>query len=542
MNAVELLHDWKPGDTVQADELNALCEAVRQVEARLMSAQAGGTHGGVRVEGDGVVEMPWQVYAVQGGDGLELRVVPGEVLCGMYAVPPGEGGGIQYGYRYGYMTLPETATKVETGGVDMTQRQTVWLELRGSVEVDELDASEIPDGYAMEEDGWRHDVTRLVEPALRVTMSPEPSSLRWWALAVWEPGHVQPLTQLQWGTLSALELRGLLDMEGRVVEPSDSPEARWGTKGHEQGMAAMCDISGTGMFGETFDGKLWACLDYEGAMEFYLGEREWVTQGGGDDGGGGDGVVKVPVGDDEVVIEDKEDMSNPWDEPMPDDPAPDEPDPKPRPGTPTNVKYGYVAGEGFASCELMIVDGEEKWVLELDAAYLASVCADLQARGNVTIKGSGSTPAWRAAIDMGLGGCSASATGCGLAGMAGLCFHGTNSVDTSKKTETVKVTYKCSPQWMQAKRWILSPKQLAEAGSYVSMEAGTYKDAFVSARYWYRFRIDKAKFRKHAEAYFKSGMGKVQVSASAESSSGASMVHGTLGGSMLALVATFQFS
>lgn len=542
MNAVELLHDWKQGDPVRAEELNALCEAVRQAEARLMSAPADCTHGGLRVEGDGVAEMPWQVYLVRQGETRELRVVPGEVIVGLYAIPPAPGEGIQYGLLYDYITLQQDAAGVE-GMTAWNRRHVIYLELIGSVEVEVLDGEQIPDDFAMASSGWIHDVTRLREPQLRVTAAPVADALRVWPLAVWDPEHEQPLTQLQWGTLSALEMRCLVDREGHAVVPSDSTaQATWGGEGHEQDMAILDEIRAASAAGEQFNGKLYAAIAADGAMEFYLGSREFVSSGG-DSGGGGSGGGMVHIGADDIIIEGEDDISNPWDyPPEPDEPEPDEPDPQPLPGVPPPVRYGYVAGEGFESCELMMVNGEEMWVLTLNPTYLASICADLECKGTVTFNGSGSTGAWLAAIDMGLGSCSATATGSGVSGSAGLLFHGTNSVNTSKKTETITVTYKCSPQWVQNKRWLLSTKKISDAGAYVIMEAGTYDEGFVNARHWYRVRIDKAKFRKHAAAHYRIKMGKVQVSACGESTSGESAVSGELSGSMIGMVATFVFS
>ncbi len=542
MNAVELLHDWKQGDPVRADELNALCDAVRQVEERLMNAQSRCDHGGLRIEPEGEAEIPWQVYLVRQDGKRELHVVPGDVLVGLYAIPPAPDEGIQYGSRYAYITLREGAEVVE-GMTKWNERQVIYLELTGFVEVEVLDGTLLPDDVTMESAGWTHDVTQLREPTLRVTVEPADGALRVWPLAVWDPEHEQPLTQLQWGTLSALELRVLVDSSGQVVIPADSSgQEAWGGEGHEQDMAIMDEINAAGLVGETFTGKLYASIAADGAMELYLGSRDFVIEGGGDSGGDSGGRVHIGVTD--VIIEDEGDITtDPWDyPPEPDEPEPDDPDPQPLPGVPPPVRYGYVAGEGFESCELMMVNGEEMWVLTLNPTYLASICADLECKGTVTFNGSGSTGAWLAAIDMGLGSCSATATGSGVSGSAGLLFHGTNSVNTSKKTETITVTYKCSPQWVQNKRWFLSTKKLSDAGAYVIMEAGTYDEGFVNARHWYRVRIDKAKFRKHAAAHYRIKMGKVQVSASGESTSGESSVSGELSGSMIGMVATFVFS
>lgn len=524
---MDMLKDWRPGDTITAGDLQRMVEAVRELEVRTPALPMPVYGGGRTPECDGAQEWPWQVYLAPTADGVKLRVVPGEVLVALEGVYDPQY--IQIGVRSVYAKLSQDNTSVQDVE-SLSRRVIVYLEMRGEVTVEPMSEDLMPDDSI---DGDDYEVTSISDVSLRVTVSPAQDALRLWPLAVYDPAHAQPLTQLQWGLLSACELRGVCGLDDQPVPPTDRGDAEaWGAAGHSDGMAVLAEVNAYGMVGETFEGALHACMDKDGAFEFYLGEKEQDDREDsppGDSPGGGVLQPWTPDDDDD----DDDDSGGGGGGGGGDN---DAPEPTPRPPGVTRVKYGYVAGEGFASCDLMQVGDKLMWVLTLDPGYLCTACANLTCKGTVVYTAGGAASGVLAAIDMGLQGARATASGVICTGSTGLVFHGTNNVDTSCKQTTVTVTYKCSPAWEQARTWHLSPDELHEAGKYVLRDVGTtYSNPFIRANQWYRFRVDKEMFAKHAQQYFRAQLSQVQLSDTATSDSGDASVKGQLGGSMLSI-------
>lgn len=456
----KFLKDWKPGDRVTADDMNALVDAVMELEAR--AVPQGATQGGQRrPAAESPDAWPWQVYAVATEEGPELHAVPGAVLVGFT-----EADGAQF------LELPADADgKVAGFSPADADEAVVYLALTGSVT-----CSEPKDGPAA---NYPMQSVTAAELRLVLTCTPPAGALRLWPLAVYTKGAKQPLTQLQWGELSALEVRGLADESGQPVLPASRADAAaWGDEGHRSGMATMCSGGGA---------TLSACLDEDAAVEFYLGAY--------DDGSGGDD----PDPDPDPLPDEPDPEPDPW--PVP-DPQPEPPDPDPDPDRPTRVRYGYVAGEGFLRCDLVrLQDGKLYWELVQDPDFLAQICRGLKAPAQVTYTANGSSAGTRATVEMGLGTTAAACTGQQMSSTAQLVFHGTNATDASKKVEVRKFVWTASPVWQQPQTWYLSPTQLAKAGRFVQMDKGKpTSPGFVQAQVWHRIRIDKAAFRAAAQA------------------------------------------
>lgn len=540
MNTKAFLRDWQPGDIVTAADMQALADTVAMLEADA-DTRGGAERGACRRVSDGPQGWPWQVVALHGEDKYELRVLPGKVLAGCRMTGYGAGLGAEE-VAYTYLELPATEGADVVQDYDATKdAATVYLELTGRVVRRYLTWGDMGDAGFVNNSGMMtdderaektgHEVVTLEDATLRVTCAPVDTALRIWPLAVVNKAHAQPVTQLTWGDLSALECRGIARTDGKPVWPSDRTQAAaWGTTAHAAGMDVVAPVEFS-TAAESIEGTLRACMDEDGALEFYLGE--YTTGSGGDEPGG-----------DEPDIDD----------PGEDDPGEDEP-PPPSPYYPpgdddddgggggiTRVQYGYIAGEGFLRCELIrAADDQLYWELELDPGFLASACAALPVPVTVTYKAGGTQQGSKATVEMGLGDCTASATGMMLSGTAQLVFHGTNSVDASKKSATVKVNYTASPAWQQSRKWYLSPKKVHKAGAYVKLEKannGWQPGGFVEARAWYRFSIKKAVFRKNALAYLKKGMAAITVDGETVSTSADSSVRAVLSGNLTAPVYT----
>lgn len=544
MNTKAFLRDWQPGDIVTADDMQALADTVAMLEAGA-DTRGGAVRGASRRVTDGPQGWPWQVVALHGEDKYELRVLPGKVLAGLRMTGHGEGLG-EAEVAYTYLELPTTEGADVVQDYDATKDvATVYLELTGRVvrryltwgDMVEAGLMDDPYGVMTEADMERktgHEVVTLEDAKLRVTCAPVSAALRIWPLAVVTKAHAQPVTQLRWGDLSALECRGIAREDGTPVWPSDrSGVAAWGTTEHADGMDTVAAVEFS-MPVERIEGTLKACMDEDGSLEFYLGQ---YTTGGS--------------GSDEPELDDPG-SEEPWtDEPEEDEPEEDEPPPGPYspidPGsTPgpsvTKVKYGYIAGEGFLRCELIkAADDQLYWELELDSGFLASACAAMAVPVTVSYNAGGEQQGTWATVRMGLGDCEASATGMQLSGTAQLVFRGSNAEDVSKKSATARVNYAASPTWEQSRKWYLSPKRVHKAGAYVKLERannGWEPGGFVEASAWYRFSIKKEAFRKNALAYLKTEMAAISVSGEAESTSADSSVRAVLSGTLTAPVYT----
>lgn len=554
MNTKAFLRDWQPGDIVTAADMQALADTVAMLEADA-DTRGGAERGARRRISDGPQGWPWQVVALHGEDKYELRVLPGKVLAGCRMTGRGPGLDVVE-FAYTYLELPATEGADVVQDYDATKDvATVYLELTGRVVRryltwgDMVAAGLMDDPYGMMTDADRaqrtgHEVVTLEDATLRVTCAPVDTALRIWPLAVVSKAHAQPVTQLTWGDLSALECRGIARTDGKPVWPSDRTQAAaWGTTAHAEGMDAVAPVEFS-TAAESIEGTLKACMDEDGALEFYLGEYTTSTGGGGGGGGGGDG----PGGDEPDIDDPGEDdpgedvpPPGPYYPPSPGPTPGPTPTPTPGPGI-TKVQYGYIAGEGFLRCELIrAADDQLYWELELDPGFLASACAALPVPVTVTYKAGGTQQGSKATVEMGLGDCEASTTGMMLSGTAQLVFHGTNSVDASKKSATVNVNYTANPTWQQSRKWYLSPKKVHKAGAYVKLEKannGWQPGGFVEARVWYRFSIKKAAFRKNALAYLKKEMAAITVDGETVSTSADSSVRAVLSGNLTAPVYT----
>lgn len=541
------LKDWQQGDVVTAADLQELTDAVSLLENMGSRGCQGSNAGiGVRRECDGPVEWPWQVLARPAAAGMELYVVPGRVLVGGNYEFTNTDGEVMGGFDY--VTMAGNVVPVPGFDATQTEPQMVYLQLWGEVEVRQLQHGECwPPAEDEETAEFNTDLqgqqqVLLKNARLELVCVPVASSLleqagllRVWPLAIYTPGHEQPVNQLQWGELSACECRGLVDSWGAVVWPAERGEAAaWGTDGHGSGMATLAEADFSTPC-ETITGPLMGCIDTDGAVEFYLGVHEAAPyvgplppvdpeeptledleeegDGGGGDGGGdgGDGDDEEETGPDEKIA----------------------------------VKIGYEAGDGFRSCALVRKGGAYWWKLVLDPDFVRSAVQGVPVPAVMTLAANGSQPgAQGVTVEMGLGTTAASAGGAAATGTAQLVFHGTNTVDASTKTRTHQFNYSISLGLeVPEKTWYLSPRELSTAGRFVKMVRSNGASNFnVRAAEWWIWHVDQEKFRQAGINQMKIELAKRALSDSDSSTSADSTVTGTLSGTPLAIRAEATLS
>ena len=541
------MKDWQQGDVVTAADLQELTDAVSLLENMGRQLPQGSNAGaGVRRECDGPVEWPWQVLARPAAAGMELYVVPGRVLVGGNYEFTNTDGEVTGGFDYVSMA----GNVVPVPGFDATQTepQMVYLQLWGEVEVRQLQYGECwPPAEDEEEAEFNTDLqgqqqVLLKNARLELACAPVASSLleqagllRVWPLAIYTPGHEQPVNQLQWGELSACECRGLVDSWGAVVWPAERGEAAgWGTDGHGSGMATLAEADFSTPR-ETITGPLLGCIDTDGAVEFYLGVHEAPLPDG----------PEPPVDPEEPTLEDEEEEDDggggdddgggggdgEGDEDLP-------PDAK------VAVQIGYEAGDGFSSCTLVRRAGGYFWKLELDPDFVRAAVQGLPVPATMTLAANGSQVGVKATVEMGLGSTAATAGGTAATGTAQLVFHGTNAVDASTKTRTHRFNYSVSLALEVPKRtWYLSPRQLSTAGSWVKLVRSNGASNFnVQAQEWWIWHVDRERFRQAGVNQMKIELAKRGLSDSDSSSSADSTVTGTLSGTALAIRAEATLS
>lgn len=542
------LRDWQQGDTVTAADLQELTDAVSLLENMGRQLPQGSNAGaGVRRECDGPVEWPWQVLARPAAAGMELYVVPGRVLVGGNNEFTNTDGEVSGGFDY--VTLTGNVVPVPGFDAEQTEPQMVYLQLWGEVEVRQLQYSECyPPAEDEETAEFNTDLqgqqqVLLKNARLELACVPAASSLleqagllRVWPLAIYTPGHEQPVNQLQWGELSACECRALVDSWGAVVWPAERGEAAaWGTEGHGSGMATLAEADFSTPH-ETITGPLMGCVDADGAVEFYLGVHEAPPyhgpeppvdpeeptlededdDGGGDDGGGGGGDDGGDGGGDEDLP----------------------PDAK------VAVRIGYEAGAGFSSCTLVRRAGGYFWKLVLDPDFVRAAVQGLPVPAAMTLAANGSQVGVKATVEMGLGSTAATAGGTAATGTAQLVFHGTNAVDASTKTRTHRFNYSVSLALeVPEKTWYLSPRTASSAGSWVKKTQSNGASNFnVRASEWWTWSVDSEKFRQAAVNQMKIELAARTLSDSDSITSSDSTVTGTLSGTPLAIRAEATLS
>lgn len=540
------LKDWQQGDVVTAADLQELTDAVSLLENMGSRGCQGSNAGaGVRRECDGPVEWPWQVLARPAPAGMELYVVPGRVMVGGNYEFTNTAGEVVGGFNY--VTMAGNVVPVPGFDATQTHPQMVYLQLWGEVEVRQLQYGECwPPAEDEETAEFNTDLqgqqqVMLKNARLELACVPVASSLleqagllRVWPLAIYTPGHEQPVNQLQWGDLSACECRGLVDSWGAVVWPAERGEAAaWGTDGHGSGMATLAEADFSTPR-ETITGPLMGCIDTDGAVEFYLGvheappyvgpqppvdpeeptleDEEEEDDGGGGDDGGGDG------GDGE------------GDEDLP-------PDAK------VAVQIGYEAGDGFSSCTLVRRAGGYYWKLVLDPDFVRAAAQGLPVPATMTLAANGTSAGAWVDVSMSLGESSASAGGISASGSGALLFKGKyGSAGVASRTHNFNYNVNLSVE-VPARTWYLSPRQLSTAGSWVKLVRSNGASNFnVQAQEWWIWHVDRERFRQAGVNQMKIELAKRGLSDSDSSSSADSTVTGTLSGTALAIRAEATLS
>lgn len=496
--------DFKKGDILTAGDLNEMVRVVQGLEVTAAGAAGGFMVGG---RGDAVLQARWPFEVTVGFDAAGervLRVAAGRVLVDYNT---------EEGFVYDELPVGDDGFALVEGYAGEDGPVTVWLQLVGEIKETHLD-----DGG----DGWTwfgEPVRRVVwtRRELRVSTEEVEGVVRRWPLAVVNCAHVQPVTQLLWGDLNALEVRGFVRTDGEVVWPGCTPD---GALRRPEVHVPLATVNFSGTVSESFSvsGVLRGGMAADGAFSFQLG---------------------APVESDAWAGGAWDEPDAEWDEEEDDDEAggygdfEDETVEELEPGSPTVVRYGYLVqpGDGFSECTLSTTeDGDVCWRLVLDEGFLAEVLEDLAGAATVTVTAEGSVPGAHATVEMGLGGLTVT----NESAAAELVFHGTNAVDASTKVMTKAVKYVVRPDWAQQKEWLISPSKVATAGRYVQRaEVAAPENGFVQASRWFRFRVDRAAFRQAAEDFLRAELGRVTLSGTVGDESNGCTVTGTLSGSLL---------
>ena len=522
------LKNWQQGDTVTAADLQELTDAVSLLEnTGSRGCQGSNAGAGVRRECDGPVEWPWQVLACPEAEGMKLYVVPGQVMAGGDQEFTNADGEVAGGFNYVTMT----GNVVPVPGFDATQTepQMVYLQLWGEVE-----AHLVQDEVGLQQVLLKNARLELACVPVASSLQEQPGLLRVWPLAIYTPGHEQPVNQLQWGELSACECRGLVDSWGAVVWPAERGEAAaWGTDAHGSGMATLAEADFSTPR-ETITGPLMGCIDTDGAVEFYLGVHEAPPWTG----------PEPPVDPEEPTLEDEEEGGGGGGGGDDDDDDSDGDGDDTPPDKKVAVKIGYEAGDGFRSCTLVRREGGYFWKLVLDPDFVRAAMQGLLVPAQLTLAANGSQVAMGVTVEMGLGSTAATAGGTAATGTAQLVFHGTNAVDASTKTRTHQFNYSVSLALeVPEKTWYLSPRTASSAGSWVKKTQSNGASNFnVSASEWWTWSVDREKFRQAAINQMKIELAKRTLSDSDGSTSADSTVTGTLSGTPLAIRAEATLS
>lgn len=534
------LRDWREGDVVRAADLSDLAAAIALLEAGGAGARGGAPaerRGGVAAGGDGPVEWPWQVVVQLGADGAELWCVPGRVLVGA-----GDEG-------YEFCELRGGLVRVEGFDAGLDEPQVVYVALEGEVRVREVLQGEVNDGAVEPMAASGEQWVGLDGASLRVFAVPVGTTLlegplRVWPVAVWTPGYEQPVTQLLWGDLSALELLGVCDDAGHVVWPADrSGAAAWGAAGHEAGMDVVCEADFS-TERETIMGPLYAGLDADGALEFYLGDRPGAPYegtggyGDGDDGGGDGGSGGLDDDFEDVVVpelpDDDDSAPDPWNPPDDDEDEDVDPD-----DVKIAVQIGYEKGEGFSECTLVRRAGGYFWRLVLDEEFVRGCLMGVPVQSGITLAAGGSQQGVHAEVQMSLGESSAGSGGARITAGGELLFKGTQGqYGVPSRGHNIQLQLDVDVE-VPGKKWYLSCRQLSDAGSWVKRTRSTGFTSFhVRAQEWWTWSVDVAALKAAAGNEMRKALAGRGVAATGACTSEDSAVDVVLSGSLAGMTAT----
>ena len=514
------LRDWAEGDVVRAADMQELAAAIMQLEGE--SAAGGGMapgRGGVYVEAPALEYMPWEVY--MGADG-KFYYEGGPLLVGWNA----ERGAIVQWFDGGAV---EELTTERDGHF--------YLEVLGEVKCVRVDG----DGVELEDDAvswytgaWHAEGVRPEGLRVRVVYSTGhnvPGDCVWQrVIAYCNKDWEEPLTQWRWGVMSLGEVIKLAKGFGEDLD--DGGRAAFGEEGHESGMEEFCAVDASSEAEGAVEGTLWCGMTAAGGVEFYLGPVKVDPAEDDDDEGGTGGE-----GDDDEMEGDEDGMESETDVWQPGGGSVIERVEKPEDGGVIRVRYGYVAGEGFESCDLVQVDGEYFWELVLDENYLSELCNGLDVAATLEMTAEGSTPGIYAAVEMGWRKGmppEAWAHGAQMQGTGTFEFAGSDHDDVSLHDVRFELKWKNDEVWVQARRWYLSADELHEAGAFVARDYGAgYVDPWIKASKWYRFRVKPEAFKAGARKYLRRRLGAVSLADEVSCWCEGSEVLGVLSGTLL---------
>lgn len=280
---------FKPGMKLKADDLNDIARRIRALQQRILSDSSPSADDGpawIPEEQKNLTE-PWCCEFFRSTYKTDGEVVPyvygGEVITNLAIDTNGE--------AHFVYTKPFEEDWIEcqdfefedNGPLAPTPPVFVWLECTGD-EPEPVDIN-FGDYYPPETFGYtQEDVQsgkKLTYPhgfavrqgklRWRVTAKPREDALRVWPLAAIHYDDEEPITMLQWGDLSMLEIRGIKDINGKPLFPGQNNPTgnRFFDKNYGQGMAPLCDIDFS-VGSSHLQGILKGRIDNKAALELFL--------------------------------------------------------------------------------------------------------------------------------------------------------------------------------------------------------------------------------------------------------------------------------
>ena len=198
---------------------------------------------------------------------------------------------------------------------------------------------------------------------------------------------------------------------------------------------------------------------------------------------------------------------NPWNPPVP----PDDDDGGGGTGGIDIAANGYIAGQGIiVRVKRGWLDGVPvyEWQINISQAYVSSIISSLRFEQSVNIKANASFAGAITTVEMGIGSSSASSLG--------LVFHGTNSVDPSKKNAShsrqLKPAAKGRLNLSQQYRY--SSAAALSSGKYITVTSATAPSTgYIKCEHWWQVAVNKPALRQEIERLMRQKYASMSISA-----------------------------
>lgn len=210
------------------------------------------------------------------------------------------------------------------------------------------------------------------------------------------------------------------------------------------------------------------------------------------------------------------------------------------------VPHGYIAGEGFKSCELVKVDGVYYWKLTLDENYTSQLCQNLNVPAKLKMQTQGFSDGYIANVYIGwkrageYHSCEVNSSELVASGV--FEFAGTDQDDVSLKLVTHNFEWNNDRKWIEERVWWLKADEVHSAGAFVDVQQLNRNEdlPWVQASQWYKFSVNRRRFKGNAKKFFRKKLKLATFADSAESWASDTVIVGNLSGNATSLQAVFE--